>query len=160
GNLLLARSTARQKEIAIRAALGAARFRLVRQFLTESILLATCGGALGLLVALWSTSLIQEIGSRVTPLLARIDVDYRVLLFTAGVSFLTGIVFGLAPALHASRPDLNESLKEGGRSSGSGARGGRLRSVLVVSEVAMALVLLVCATLLIKSVVRLRATSP
>src|SRR5262249_39239560 len=126
GNLLLARSTARQKEIAIRAALGAARFRLVRQFLTESILLATCGGALGLLVALWSTSLIQEIGSRVTPLLAGIDVDYRVLLFTAGVSFLTGIVFGLAPALHASRPDLNESLKEGGRSSGSGARGGRL----------------------------------
>jgi putative ABC transport system permease protein len=159
GNLLLARSTGRQKEIAIRAALGAARSRLVRQFLTESILLAFCGGALGLLVALWSTSLIQELGSRVTPLLAGIHVDYRVLLFTGGVSFLTGIVFGLAPALHASRPDLNESLKEGGRTSGAGTSGGRLRSALVISEVAMALVLLVCATLLIKSVVRLRASS-
>ena len=158
GNLLLARSTARQKEIAIRAALGASRFRLVRQFLTESILLAMVGGALGLLLAVWGTALMQTIGSRVTPLLNGIGIDTSVMAFTIVVSILTGIVFGLAPALHLSSLDLNESLKEGSRGSSAGRN--PLRSGLVVSEVALALVLLVCAGLMIQSVMRLRDVSP
>ncbi len=160
GNLLLARSAARQKEIAIRRALGAARSRLVRQFLTESVLLAMVGGGLGLLLALRGTSIVEALGSQVTPLLTGIKIDSSVLVFTLVASILSGIVFGLAPALHVSNPDLNESLKEGGRSSGAGASRNRLRSALVVSEVAMALVLLICAGLLIKSVLRLRDVSP
>jgi putative ABC transport system permease protein len=155
GNLLLARSTARQKEVAIRAALGAGRTRLVRQFLTESVLLALAGGGLGLLFALWGTGLIESIGSQVTPLLSGIRIDLAVLIFTLVVSTLAGVAFGLAPALHLSQPDLNEALKEGGRSSSGGGRS-RLRSAMVVTEVAMALVLLICAGLLIKSVMRLR----
>ncbi|HKS39969.1 MAG TPA: ABC transporter permease [Blastocatellia bacterium] len=160
GNLLLARSAARQKEIAIRRALGAARSRLVRQFLTESVMLALVGGGLGLLLALQGASIIEALGSQVTPLLVGIKIDSSVLIFTLVASLLSGIVFGLAPALHVSNPDLNESLKEGGRSSGAGAGRNRLRSALVVSEVAMALVLLICAGLLIKSVLRLRDVSP
>jgi putative ABC transport system permease protein len=150
GNLLLSRSAARQKEIAIRAALGAARMRLVRQFLTESVLLSILGGGLGLLLALWGTSLIESLGAQVTPLLSGIEIDYKVLGFTAVISLLTGVAFGLAPALHISRPELNETLKEGGRNSGAGSARTSLRGALVVSEVAMALVLLICAGLLIK----------
>ncbi|MGA9770150.1 MAG: ABC transporter permease [Blastocatellia bacterium] len=160
GNLLLARSAARQKEITIRRALGAARSRLVRQFLTESIMLALAGGGLGLLLALQGTSLVESLGSQVTPLLVGIRIDSSVLIFTLAVSLLSGIVFGLAPALHVSNPDLNESLKEGGRSSGAGASRNRLQSALVVAEVALALVLLICAGLLIKSVLRLRDVNP
>ena len=160
GNLLLARSTARQKEVAIRAALGAARSRLVRQLLTESVLLALVGGGLGLLLALWGTGLVESLGSRVTPLLGHVEIDFRVLAFTIGISILTGLIFGLAPALHISRPDLNETLKEGGRAMDAGSARNRLRGVLVVSEIAMALVLLVCAGLLIKSVIRLRDVNP
>jgi putative ABC transport system permease protein len=160
GNLLLARSAARQKEIAIRRALGAARSRLVRQFLTESVMLALVGGGLGLLLALQGASIIEALGSQVTPLLTGIKIDSSVLIFTLAASLLSGIVFGLAPALHISNPDLTESLKEGGRNSGAGASRNRLRSALVVSEVAMALVLLICAGLLIKSVLRLRDVSP
>lgn len=160
GNLLLARSSARQKEIAIRAALGAGRIRLVRQFLTESMLLAVLGGGLGLLLALWGTGFGESLGSRVTPLLTGIDIDSRVLGFTVAISILAGIVFGLAPALHVSKPDLSESLKEGGRTSGTDFGRNRLRSSLVVSEVAMALVLLVCAGLLIQSIMRLRDANP
>lgn len=158
GNLLLARSTARQKEIAIRSALGAGRIRLVRQFLTESVLLALVGGGLGLLLSVWGTGLIESIGSKLTPLLSGIAIDVRVLSFTIVISILTGIVFGLAPALHLSRLDLNESLKEGSRGSSAGRN--PLRSGLIVSEVALALVLLVCAGLMIKSVIRLRDVSP
>ena len=156
GNLLLARSAARQKEIAIRSALGAARRRLVRQLLTESVMLAMAGGGLGLLLALWGTSLVESLGSKVNPMLNSISIDLRVLGFTVAISLLTGVVFGLVPALHLSKPDLIESLKEGGRSSGSGASRNRLRGALVVSEVAMALVLLISAGLLIKTVIRLR----
>lgn len=159
GNLLLVRAAGRQKEVAIRRALGAARTRLARQFLTESIVLAIMGGALGLLFAMWAVSLVESIGSQATPLLASIKIDLRVLGFTFALSILTGIVFGLAPALNASNPNLNETLKEGGRSSGAEAHN-RLRSVLVVSEVAMALVLLISAGLLIKSVIRLRDVNP
>jgi putative ABC transport system permease protein len=160
GNLLLARSTARQKEVAIRTALGASRSRIARQLLTESVMLSVAGGGAGLLLALWGTSLIESLGSKVFPSLAGIEIDSRVLAFTFAVSVLTGIIFGLAPALHASKPDLNETLKEGGRSSGAGANRSRLRGALVIAEVAMAMVLLVCAGLLIKSVMRLRDVSP
>jgi putative ABC transport system permease protein len=160
GNLLLVRAAARQKEVAIRRALGAARLRLARQFLTESILLAVVGGALGLLMATWAVSLVESIGSQATPLLASVKIDLRVLGFTFALSIVTGIVFGLVPALNASNPDLNETLKEGGRSSGAEAGHNRLRSALVVSEVAMALVLLISAGLLIKSVIRLRNVNP
>ncbi len=160
GNLLLARSTARQKEVAIRCALGAARIRLVRQLLTESVVLAIIGGAFGLILSLWGTSLIESLGSKIFPSLSGIEIDSRVLGFTIAMSLLTGIVFGLAPALHASKPNLNETLKEGGRSAGAGASRSSLRSALVVAEVAMALVLLVCAGLMIRSVMRLRDVKP
>ncbi|MFY9609351.1 MAG: ABC transporter permease [Blastocatellia bacterium] len=156
GNLLLARSAARQKEIAIRSALGAARRRLVRQLLTESVMLALAGGGLGLLFSLWGVGLVESLGSKVNPMLNSIPIDLRVLGFTVAISALTGIVFGLAPALHVSKLDLNESLKDGGRSSRPGASRNRLRGALVLSEVAMALVLLISAGLLIKTVIRLR----
>jgi len=160
GNLLLARSTARQKEVAIRSALGATRTRLARQLLTESLLLALVGGAFGLLLALWATSLIETLGSQVTPLLSEIRIDSRVFGFTAVISILASIIFGLAPALRVSKPDLNESLKEGGRGSNAGSSSNRLRGVLVISEIALALVLLICAGLLIRSVLRLRDVNP
>ncbi len=160
GNLLLARTAARQKELAIRAALGAGRVRLVRQLLTESVLLALVGGGIGLVLALWGTSFVESIGSHVTPLLSGIKMDSRVLGFTMMISIVAGVFFGLAPALRVSKPELSESLKEGGRSSGTGSGRNRLRGALVVSEIAMALVLLICAGLLLKSVMRLRDVSP
>jgi putative ABC transport system permease protein len=162
-NLLLVRGAGRQKEIAIRMAMGASRGRLVRQLLTESIVLAALGGALGVVLAVWGVALssqgIPQSFSKYIPGWENMGVNTRALVFTAGVSVLTGIVFGLAPALQATRLNFNESLKEGGRTSGGHARS-RLRSLLVVAEVALSLVLLVGAGLMIRSFVELARVEP
>ncbi|HEV2884229.1 MAG TPA: ABC transporter permease [Pyrinomonadaceae bacterium] len=154
-NLLLARATSRHKEITIRAAIGAGRAQLIRQLLTESLLLAVCGGALGLFLASWGVGLIEAFGAKINPMLNDIQIDLRTLLFTLGLAVVTALLFGLAPALQLSKPNLTESLKEGGRSAGASASRNRLRGALVISEIAMTLVLLVSAGLLIRTVVRL-----
>lgn len=159
-SLLLARAAARQKEVAIRAALGASRLRILRQLLTESLLLAFAGGALGLLLALWILKLLVTAAPDEIPRLNLIGIDGWVLAFTVAISVLTGIVFGLAPALQASQPDLGASLKEGGTRGADGAGRHRLRSVLVVAEVSLALVLLIGAGLLLKNFTQLRRTEP
>jgi putative ABC transport system permease protein len=155
-NLLLARATARQKEIAIRTAMGASRWRIVRQLLTESVILSITGGAMGLLLALWGTSLLFSISPNTIPRSTEVGIDSIVLLFTLAVSILTGLLFGLAPALQTSRLDLNETLKEGARGTSGGVGRNRVRSALVAAEVALSLVLLVGAGLLIKSFIRLQ----
>ncbi|HSE97852.1 MAG TPA: ABC transporter permease [Blastocatellia bacterium] len=155
-NLLLARAAARQKELALRTALGASRGRLIRQLLNESLLLAVIGGVAGLLLAYWAIEALIAFNPGNIPRLEEVSLDGRVLAFTLGVSFITGLIFGVIPALQASRPDLNESLKEGGRSSAGGAGHRRVRSIFVVSEVALALVLLVGAGLMIKSFAKLQ----
>ena len=158
-NIQLARAAARRKEIAIRASLGASRARLVRQLLAESVLLAVVGGAAGLVVANWITDLVVTMSPAGVPGIDLVRLDPRVLAFTAAVSVLTGLVFGLVPGLHGSRVSLVPSLKEGGRATGAPARQ-RLRSALVVSQVALALVLLVGAGLLLRSLQRLQSVDP
>ena len=159
-NLLLARAAARRKELAVRIALGASRWRLMRQLLTESLILGVAGGAVGLLLAVWGRDLLLGLLPETyaeLQLQDRAQIDGWVLLFALVVSLLTGIVCGLAPAWQASGPALNESLKEGGRGS-EGAPHRRTRSALVVTEIALAMVLLVGAGLLIQSFVRMRET--
>ncbi|HEX4948284.1 MAG TPA: ABC transporter permease [Blastocatellia bacterium] len=158
-NLTLARAADRQREMAVRAAMGARRGRVVRQLLTESVLLAVIGGVLGLGLAAWGVSLLSQLSQIQIPRVHEVGLDWRVLFFTLGVSVLTGIAFGLVPALQASRSDLHDVLKEGGRTGQSGARG-RLRSVLIVAEMALALTLLVGAGLLMRSFWRLQQVSP
>jgi putative ABC transport system permease protein len=153
-SLLLARAAARRKEIAIRLAIGATRWRLIRQLLTESVLLSLAGGAAGLLLAFWLIDAFVSLSPSDLPRTQEISVDARVLAFTVGLSILTGIIFGLAPALKSSRADLNEALKEAGRGSAVGDRN-RIQSGLVVSEIALALVLLVGAGLMVRSFIRL-----
>lgn len=158
-NLLLARAATRQREMAVRAALGAGRWRVCRQLLTESMLLAACGGALGILLAFGGLSWLKALLPADTPRLASVTIDWRVLAFTAAVALLTGIIFGLAPALHASRINLNESLKTGAKNSGA-ARSHRLRSALAITEIAVAIVLVTGAGLLVRSLWRLSHVSP
>jgi len=158
-NLLLASASARQKEITIRLALGATRWRIVRQLLTESLLLSVLGGGLGLLLAVWSVEAIRGLGANQIPRLDQVGVDSVTLGFSLLLSILTGTIFGLAPALQASRADLNGTLKEGGRSGSTGGRH-RLRSALVVTEVALSLMLLVGAGLLIKNFWQLLNVDP
>jgi predicted permease len=159
-NLLLARAAARQKEIATRIALGASRMRLVRQFLTESVLLAVLGGGTGLLLSVWGVKVLKAFIPDNISQAREIAVDARVLVFTLLVSLLTGLVFGIAPALQATNFNLNETLKEGGRGPAMGGRGNRVRRVLVVTEVAVSLVLLIGAGLLVNSFLRLRGVDP
>jgi predicted permease len=154
-NLLLARAAARRREIAIRTALGAGRARLVRQFLTESVLLSVLGGLLGLVVAKWSIDGLLALTTGVLPRAGEVRLDARVLGFTMLLSLLTGIVFGLAPAMQTSKADVQDALKDGG-TSGSSPRANWLRSILAVAQVASAIVLLVGAGLLVKSFIRLQ----
>jgi predicted permease len=159
-NLLLARAAAREKEMAIRASLGAGKARVVRQLLTESVLLSLVGGAVGLVFSSWGMSTIRGLGPEALPHIGTIGLDPAVLLFTLAVAVLTGILLGLAPALYVSSSNLRDTLKEGGRSSLGGPGGRRLRSALVVSEMAFALILLIGAGLMIRSFARLLQVNP
>jgi putative ABC transport system permease protein len=159
-NLLLVRAASRKKEIAVRAGLGASRWRIARQLLTESLLLSVVGGAFGLLLAWWGTKALIALSPPGLMDLRNVAVNLPVLGFTFALTLLTGIVFGLVPALEAARFDLNDSLKEGGKNLGGGSRSHRLRNLFVVMQVAMALVLLVGAGLFVKSLSRLRAVDP
>jgi putative ABC transport system permease protein len=161
-SLLLTRALARQKEVAIRAALGANRWRVIRQLLTESVLLSVIGGVAGLSIAYWGTpalvAALPQAQLAAMPFLKSLQLDVNILAFSFGLSLLTGVLFGLVPALQSSRLDLNEVLKEGGRNS-SATAGHRLRSAMVVSEIALAVVLLIGAGLLMKSLYRLLETN-
>jgi predicted permease len=158
-NLLLARFTARRKEIAIRTALGATRARIVFQFLAESVLTAAIAGLLGVLLAVWGLDLLKKVADNFLPRVREISLDVNVLLFAVGLSLITGVVLGLVPALHASRSDPIDSLKDSSRGS-TGRQAGRLRSGLLIAEVALSLVLVVAAVLLVDSFRRLQNVDP
>jgi predicted permease len=159
-NLLLARAAGRRREIALRTALGAGRLRVIRQLLTESLMLAALGGAAGLILSLFLTDLLVAISPGSLPRLDEVGMDWRVLGFTAGLVCAVGLLFGIAPALEASNPNLSEALKEGSRGSSGGRGRNRVRAALVVAEVALSMLLLVGAGLLIKSFLQLRGANP
>jgi len=159
-NLLLARAASRQKEIAIRTALGASRLQILRQLLTESTLLALVGGGFGILIAVWGIDALLALSPGNLPRMDEVKVDGAVVGFTFAVSLLTGMIFGLAPAVQVSKANLNEFLKEGARGSTGGSRANRVRSMLVISEVALSLVLLIGAGLMIRSFMQLMNVSP
>jgi putative ABC transport system permease protein len=159
-NLLLARASTRRREMAIRAALGGRPWRIIRQLLTESLLLAFVGGGLGALIAVWGVEAVKRLSASTLPRVNEISIDGRAIGFTLAVTLVTGLLFGLAPAWQSAKPDLNESLKEGGgKGAGSGGRH-RLRGLLVMGEIAVALVLLVGAGLMVKSLYRLQQVEP
>ncbi len=159
-HMLLARAAARQKELAVRTAIGASRGRLIRQFLTENLLLSAMGGAIGLLLAFWGTRALVALSPAELPRLDSVSIDTSVVIFLVGITFLCSMVFGLAPALHASSVNLADTLKESGRGASDGIGKNRLRSALVISEFALALVLLVGAGLLARSFAALRSVDP
>lgn len=159
-HMLLARASARQKEIAVRTALGARRGRLIRQFLTENLLLGALGGAVGLLLAIWGTHALVALSPSDIPRVETVRIDVRVALFLFSVTLLTSVGFGLVPALQSSKVNLSDSLKEGGRANSEGIRRNRLRSFLVASEFAFALVLLIGAGLMIRSFFSLQRVDP
>jgi predicted permease len=158
-NLLLTRATAREREIAIRTALGAARIRVIRQLLTESVLLSVLGGLIGLLFAYWMLGTLRWLSPTNIPRLPAIHMDGRVLAFTSSIAVVTGILFGMAPALRSSKLNLSEALKEGARNV-AGSRHENLRKLLVVSELALSLVLLISAGLLIRSFLSVERVNP
>src|SRR5439155_21127291 len=156
-NLQLARGSARSREMAVRQSIGAGRGRLLRQLLTESVLLSLMGGVAGVLFAMGAIAAIVGLMPEFyVPNEARVTINTPALIFSFAVSVLTGIAFGLAPALQASRPDVTDALKETGRGGGTAARGSRLRSVLVVAEVALSVVLLVSAALTVRTFLALQ----
>jgi putative ABC transport system permease protein len=159
-NLLLARAAYRQREIAVRTALGASRLRIVRQLLTESVLLSVMSGVLGLGLSIWLTKLLIALSPPTTPRFDEISINWQVFAFASGLTILAGLLFGLVPALQSSRTTLNDTLKESGRSGAPGGTRNRAGSLLIVSEVALSFVLLAGAGLLIKSFMHLREISP
>ncbi len=159
-NLLLARAAYRQKEIALRTALGASRLRVVRQLLTESVLLSVVSGIAGLALSIWLIKLLVAISPQNTPRIAEIGIDLKVFGFTLGLTVLSGLLFGMVPALQTSRPNLNETLKDSGQRGGEGGSRNRVGSLLIVSEIALSFVLLAGAGLLIKSFLHLRESDP
>jgi predicted permease len=163
-NLLLVRATTRRREIAIRAAVGAGRGRIMRQLLTESVLLSLAGGVLGLFLGFAAVRALLAVSPANLPRIgesgAAVNLDWRVLLFTAAVALLTGILFGMIPAFQASRADLSSTLKESGGRTGTGFRQNKARSILVISEVCMAIILLISAALLIRTFLALRTVNP
>ncbi|MGH9767852.1 MAG: ABC transporter permease, partial [Blastocatellia bacterium] len=159
-NLLLQRAAGREKEIAVRAALGAGRVRLVRQLLTESVMLALLGASFGVLMAVWGVNTLSALGPADLPRLAEIGVNFQVLSFSCAIATLTGILFGLFPALRSSKTNLTQALKDGSRSLAGGGSSNRLRSAIVVAEIALSLVLLVGAGLLLRSFLKLTKVDP
>lgn len=159
-SLLMVQGVARARELAVRGALGARRGRLIRQLLTESLVLSAIGAALGLLLTIWAVRLFVTLSPGDVPRLDEVRIDLPMLLFAGGIAALTTMLFGLLPALQSARPDLTQVLRDGGRGTGSGPRGDRLRRTLIAAEVALAVLLVICAGLFVRSFTRLQAVSP